>query len=179
MIKLLVIPMKQFAKSLLVFGLVMAVSVNLLAQDRDYTYKAIFIYNFIKYIEWPASSQQFKIGILNGTPEVMAAFEKMIEKKSGEGHKLVLENYHSASAVGDCQLLFIPDNQSTTLSAVSAKLSGKSTLIVTESDGLIKKGSGINFIVVDGKLRFELNRSTLKDADLKVSSNLLGLAILV
>lgn len=171
--------MKKFVKPLLVLCLALTVSVNLLAQDRDYTYKAIFIYNFIKYIEWPGTKQSFKIGILNGTPEMMAAFEKMIEKKSGEGQKLVLENYHSASAAGDCQLLFIPDNQSNILSEVSAKLSGKPTLIVTESDGLIKKGSGINFIVVDGKLRFELNRSTLKEADLKVSSNLLGLAILV
>ena len=171
--------MKKFAKPLLVLCLTLTVSVNLLAQDRDYTYKAIFIYNFIKYIEWPTTKQSFKIGILNGTPEMMAAFEKMIEKKSGEGQKLVLENYHSASAAGDCQLLFIPDNQSNILSEVSAKLSGKPTLIVTESDGLIKKGSGINFIIVDGKLRFELNRSTLKEADLKVSSNLLGLAILV
>ena len=171
--------MKKFVKPLLVLCLALTVSVNLLAQDRDYTYKAIFIYNFIKYIEWPGTKQSFKIGILNGTPEMMAAFEKMIEKKSGEGQKLVLENYHSASAAGDCQLLFIPDNQSNILSEVSAKLSGKPTLIVTESDGLIKKGSGINFIIVDGKLRFELNRSTLKEADLKVSSNLLGLAILV
>jgi hypothetical protein len=171
--------MKKFVKPLLVFGLTMVVSLNLLAQDRDYTYKAIFVYNFIKYIEWPAAGQQFKIGVLNGTPEVMTAFEKMIEKKSGEGQKIVLENYRSASAVSNCNILFIPDNQSTTLAEVSAKMAGKPTLIVTEADGLIKKGSGINFIVIDGKLRFELNRSTLKSADLKVSSNLLGLAILV
>ena len=171
--------MKKFVKPLLVFGLTMAISLNLLAQERDYTYKAIFVYNFIKYIEWPAAGQQFKLGILNGTPEVVAAFEKMIEKKSGEGQKIVLENYRSASAVSNCNILFIPDNQSNTLAEASAKLAGKPTLIVTEADGLIKKGSGINFIVVDGKLRFELNRATLKDADLKVSSNLLGLAILV
>jgi hypothetical protein len=171
--------MKKFVKPLLAFGLTMVVSLNLLAQDRDYTYKAIFVYNFIKYIEWPAAGQQFKIGVLNGTPEVMTAFEKMIEKKSGEGQKIVLENYNSATAVSNCNILFIPDNQSTTLAEVSAKMAGKPTLIVTEADGLIKKGSGINFIVVDGKLRFELNRSTLKSADLKVSSNLLGLAILV
>jgi len=171
--------MKQFLKSLLLMGLALLFSVNVQAQDRDYTYKAIFVYNFIKYIEWPSNEQTFKIGVLNGTPELMASFKKMIAKKSGEGHQLVLENYSSAAAAGNCQLLFIPDNQSNTLSEVSAKLTGKPTLIVTESDGLIKKGSGINFIVVDGKLRFELNRSTLKKADLKVSSNLLGLAILV
>ena len=51
--------MKKFVKPLLVFGLTMAISLNLLAQERDYTYKAIFVYNFIKYIEWPAAGQQF------------------------------------------------------------------------------------------------------------------------
>lgn len=171
--------MKKFVKPSLVMCLTLLVSMNLLAQDRDYTYKTIFIYNFIKYIEWPANKQSFKIGILNGTPEVMSAFEKMVEKKSGEGSGIVLENYRSPASAGDCQILFIPHNESNNLSEVSAKLAGKPTLIVTEADGLIKKGSGINFIVVDGKLRFELNRTNLKDADLKVATSLLGLAILV
>lgn len=53
------------------------------------------------------------------------------------------------------------------------------TLVVTEQEGLVDKGAGINFVVRDNKQKFELNTKSLTGQKLKVSSNLEALAVVV
>jgi hypothetical protein len=62
---------------------------------------------------------------------------------------------------------------------VAPKLGSKSTLIVTEKEGLAKKGSGINFITVDGKLRYELNDAELDRRNIKLSGKIKSLGIAI
>jgi len=52
-------------------------------------------------------------------------------------------------------------------------------LTVTDGNGLGQKGSCINFKVVDGKLKFELNQAVIGTSNLKVSSQLSSMAILI
>jgi hypothetical protein len=56
---------------------------------------------------------------------------------------------------------------------------GKSILTITDGNGLGQKGSCINFKVVDGKLKFELNQATVNGSNLKISSQLSSMAILI
>jgi hypothetical protein len=44
---------------------------------------------------------------------------------------------------------------------------------------MAKEGSDINFILVDGKLKYEMNKSSLEKSGLKVMPDLVKLAILV
>ncbi|MDQ3112010.1 MAG: YfiR family protein, partial [Bacteroidota bacterium] len=60
---------------------------------------------------------------------------------------------------------------------ITARLKGKATLLVTEQPGLAKKGSAINFVVVENRQKFELNQNNAEKNNLKVSSSLLALAI--
>jgi hypothetical protein len=60
-----------------------------------------------------------------------------------------------------------------------SKIRGKSTLIITEKPGLARQGAAINFVVQENKTKFELNKGNAEKYDLKVSSNLLSLAIVV
>jgi len=76
-------------------------------------------------------------------------------------------------------MLFIPAERSKTLEEIKTKLNNASTLLITENAGLGKKGSNINFVVVDGKLRFELNRAATEKANLKIANDLTKLAILI
>ena len=62
---------------------------------------------------------------------------------------------------------------------VIAKVKGKSTLVVTDKSGMAKQGASINFVSIDNKQKFELNKSNLAKMDLKVSSSLVQLAIVV
>jgi hypothetical protein len=62
---------------------------------------------------------------------------------------------------------------------VSERVKGKGTLVVTDRNGLGAKGSCINFKTVDEKLKFELNQSAIAASNLKVSSTLSSMAILI
>jgi hypothetical protein len=76
-------------------------------------------------------------------------------------------------------MLYIPDEASSKLTTAVEKLKGKSTLIVTETPGLSVQGSGINFVVVANRQKFELNKSNVEDHNLKVSKSLEDLALIV
>jgi hypothetical protein len=147
--------------------------------EKDYKFHTVFVYNFTKYIEWPVKTDNMVIGILHGTEDVLASFKRMAELKSTPTQKFTIKNIKSAGEADGCHILFIPDKQSEKFPEVIERLSGKPVLVITEQPGLIKKGSLINFITINGKLNIELNRSACEKAGLKVSGQLLGLAILV
>ena len=73
---------------------------------------------------------------------------------------MVVKKFASVDQITKCHMLFIPEKSSNDLDAAIAKISGQSTLIMTERNGLGMKGSGINFITVDGKQKFEINKTT-------------------
>jgi hypothetical protein len=53
------------------------------------------------------------------------------------------------------------------------------TLIITEKQGLVEKGAGINFVIKNNRQKFELNKKNVERYKLKVSSNLEALAFTV
>jgi hypothetical protein len=151
------------------------------AQTDDYRIHSVFIYNFTKYFNWKNDAgSEFTIGVL-GSTALKAELEKRFETKPFINDKrVVIKEFRSVDNItGGCQMLIIPAMQSGKLDDVLAKLNGKNTLVITDKEGLGKKGSGINFIKVDGKLRFELNRAALQKNNILASSEIEKLSILI
>lgn len=153
---------------------------TLVSQAQKYNYYQIFMYNFTRYIQWPSADQNasFVIGVL-GNSEIVQELQNMAQIKKVNGHSISIAVYNSVDEIGNCQMLFIPEGKSKSMEDVLAKIGSQSTLIITEKPGLGAEGSGINFIVQDGKLRFELNKTATDRANLKVSGELSKLAILI
>jgi hypothetical protein len=151
--------------------------------DTNAKIKAVFIKNFVKYIEWPNSYKEgnFIIGIYGTNPSLLLELNKMANSASvvAAGRKFEIRTISSPENAGKCHILFIPADNSFQLSEIMPKLKGKSTLIVTEKAGLAKQGAAINFVVLDNKQKFELNKANAERYNLKVSSNLATLAIVV
>lgn len=143
--------------------------------------KATFIYNFTKYIDWPEKYKEgnFVIGVLGAT-SFYNDLTTLLSKKSVGKQTFEIKSYtNSESITGVCHILFITAENSGQLPDVLKKMKGKSTLIVTEKSGLVKQGSGINFVVDNNKQRFELNKTNIEKYDMKVSSTLASLAVSV
>ncbi|MES2732946.1 MAG: YfiR family protein [Bacteroidota bacterium] len=164
--------------SLIVLGLLF-MSCTTQAQSQDYRFHSIFMFNFTKYIQWPEDSKtgDFVIGII-GNSAITIELEKLANSKTVGTQKIVIKKIKSAGEAEKCQIVFIPQNESKDFEALQQSLKNKPVLIITEKDGLVKKGSAINFVLQEGKMRFEMNLSATQSAGLKVSSQLTSLAIL-
>jgi hypothetical protein len=171
--------MKRLRNALMTLLLWHSVTSQVHAQ-QDYRFHSVFMYNFTKYIQWPTSVQtgDFIIGVLGNSP-ILPELEKMAENKTVGNQKIVIKKFKSVSDISSCQMLFIPSADSRDFESALEKLKGKPTLVLTEKNGLGQKGSGINFVLLDGKWRFELNENATQNAGLKVSKELSRLAILL
>jgi len=146
---------------------------------QDGKFEAVFIFNFYKQMEWPASAKgtDFIIGVL-GESEVIPLLEKLTESKSGKTN-FVIKKFASTSDITTCHMIFVPTAKSSSFDAVLKKLAGTSTLIITEQAGLGGKGACINFVEVNERLKFELNEAAIKKANIQISDMLKALAILI
>jgi predicted transcriptional regulator len=153
---------------------------NLKAQTPDYRFHSVFIYNFTKYIQWPAENQSgdFVIGVVGNSP-ISSELERMAAHRTVGTQKIVIKKFKSATEVTNCHILFVPNTNIDAFASIQEKLKGKHTLIITEKDGMAHKGSGINFVQQDNKWKFELNEAATHNAGLKVSKELSKLAISV
>lgn len=149
----------------------------------EYTAKAAFIYNFTKFVEWneeAENSPAFVIGVLGESPIYDAlqdiAKTKKINNKTIEVVKCVAAKPENCK----CHILFIPENTEPSIFKEYCKTpSLKNALIISEKQGSLDKGSAINFLIIDNRIRFEISMNTLNKCHLKASSQLLKLAVTV
>jgi len=73
-------------------------------------------------------------------------------------------------------MLFLGFWQSKEITKVLAKVGNAHTLIISEKDGMIDAGAGINFIIRNNTIKFELKRNNIMKYGLKVTEELSSLA---
>lgn len=146
----------------------------------DYKVHANIIYRFTKYIEWPENKQDgdFVIGIVGDSP-LYEELNLLTANKSVDGQKIVVKRFSTNAASYDCQMLFINADESRSLKRIVQLTVNLPVLLITEDDGLAKKGSCINFIIVDDRLKLEINKSNILYRNLNIASELLKLATVV
>jgi hypothetical protein len=156
------------------------------AQERPtHEIHAAMLYNFIKYVQWPneADAGDFVVGVI-GDENVFNTLKTWYDGKPKGGKpkgakKYVIKKLSAAAEAGDCQVVYVGKAKSREFDDIKTSTSGKSILTITDANGLGQKGSCINFKVIDGKLKFELNQATVNSSNLKVSSQLSSMAIMI
>jgi YfiR/HmsC-like len=146
----------------------------------EYDLKAAFLYNFTKFVEWPptafaAQSSQLKVCILGENP-FGKILDSVIEGEEVQGRRLTLLRVDVLHNPDLCHILFVSRSERERIPAILAAVQGSPVLTVSETEGFVDRGGAINFKVLDGKVRFEINQSAAERAGLKMSSKLLRLA---
>lgn len=152
---------------------------DLQQDDINAKSKAVYLYNFTKYIEWPPANKEgnFVIAIVGNNPGLLAELNKMASSKTADKQKFEIKPVSTPSEAGKCNILYVTGESKVNLAEVSQKVKANSTLLVSEKTGALNQGSIINFVVIKSKLAFEINKSHSEKFNLKVSSSLLSLAI--
>jgi hypothetical protein len=147
--------------------------------NNESAIKAMFIYNFTKYIDWPPDQKEnFTIAIL-GQSEVGNDMLHIASNKKVNNKHIIIKNIQQINGDENYEILFIPESEKDKLKNAAEILQGKGVLLITESKNMAQQGSCINIISLDGKFRFELNENAIRKQGLKVSHQLLTLAIIV
>jgi len=149
-------------------------------QPSDYAVQANIIYRFTKYIDWPENKKtgDFIIGIVGDSP-LTDELKSFIANKTVGSRKIVIKTFPSSADAYPCHILFISEDESSSLKKIAARTSGSSLLLVSESEGLAQKGSCINFIIVSDHLKLEINKNNIEERNLNIASELLQLGKLV
>ena len=151
------------------------------AQERPtHEIHAAMVYNFIKYIQWPNETEagEFVIGVI-GDDNLFNTLKERYDGKPKGVKKYVIKKLSDGAESATCQVVYVGKSKNREFESVKTNTSGKSVLTITDSNGLGQKGSCINFKVIDGKLKFELNQATVNSSNLKVSTQLSSMAILI
>lgn len=148
--------------------------------NPDTRMKAVFLYNFTKYISWTSldTAKTFTIGVF-GVDEILVPLRMMSQERMESGQKINIIKITDPEQVDICEIVFVPVHSSTAFHELRPGMPNTNILFVGESLGFATSDGAINFVKRDGKIKLEINRQALKDANLTASSHLLKLAILV
>jgi hypothetical protein len=158
----------------------MAFQVSALGQPDEYHVKAAFLFNFAKFVEWPA--QTFKtpadpivICVLGQNPFGNALEETIMGKRVG-GRTFSVREVSDTQRPWSCQILFVNSSERKQFRAVIGRLKGAGVLSVGEAEGFTADGGVINLRVEHGTVRLEINVAAAEYTDIHISSKLLSLA---
>lgn len=150
------------------------------AQADEYQVKAAFLFNFVKFVEWPPEAfsddnTSFVIGVIGDDP-FGGALDQSVSGKSVNGRQLSVRRLKWGEDLRGCHILFISSSERKRLAQIISSLRGASVLTVSDIDQFNQQGGIINFILVASRVRFEINADVAEQGRLKISSKLLTLA---
>ena len=155
---------------------------NVLGQaSREYDVKAVFLYNFASFVEWPEAAftnpdAPFVIGVLGNDP-FGRALEDVIKGERGKNRPLQIKRMTGTDDVSGCHILFICASEAPKLVQILQRCRGKPVLTVADIPGFAETGGGmIGFRTEASRLRLEINLAQLRGSQLTVSSKLLRVA---
>ena len=154
------------------------------AASREYRIKAAYLYQFGRYIEWPAkafpdSKSPFVIGVLDGDT-LVADLEKIAKIKKIQDRPIRVQRFASPDEVRACHILFLsaslpPETQAETI----RRAARQGALLVGEASGFLEWGGAIRFVVEENKVRVFIARKAAKREGLTISAKLLQVAHVV
>jgi hypothetical protein len=149
------------------------------ARLDEYQVKAAFLFNFAKFVEWPHPaplSKTFVIGVL-GEDRIVALVEAVVRGKKVQGRRIHVRALHPAEDPTDCDILFVTVDEDRRSADLVRRARGASVLTIGESELFLRDGGIIRFVEDGHRIRFQINAAGAEQVGIKISSQLLSLAI--
>ncbi|HEX6223527.1 MAG TPA: YfiR family protein [Chryseolinea sp.] len=149
-------------------------SVTVKAQTTNYQVYSLYVVNIAKYSSWPSVSGEFNITVF-GKSKV---YDELVKQngKIVNGHAVKVKQAESVHDIGEPQIIYLADGKSSALDELLKATDGKSVMIISEREGLHKRGAGFSFVVMEnGTLRCDINNTELEKRQIRISKNLTAL----
>ena len=142
--------------------------------------KAAYLYKFLAFVEWPEEAfanpdAPIMIGVVDAD-SVVEELELLIPGRLVDGRTIAVRRLRESDAITDVHLLFIGWNANDQLGQWVRWAQAHPALVVCESPRGFDAGCAINFVLVEGRLRFEVFPKAAERGGLRLSSRLLAVA---
>lgn len=170
----------------LLWTLCVALGSGLAAQSEpapEYRLKAVFLFNFAQFVEWPASAfpqpdSPLVIGVLGEDP-FGAYLDETVQGETVNNRPLTVRRFRRVEEVGACHILFVSRPEQGRLGAILDSLKDRSVLTVSDAEGFASRGGMIGFVTEQNRIRLRVNLEAARAANLTISSKLLRPAQIV
>jgi uncharacterized protein DUF4154 len=148
--------------------------------DLEYRVKAAFVYNFVKFVDWPPRAFGGEDGpiviCVLGQDPFGDLLVQTVRDKTIHGRKLVVVRSSQIEAAKVSHVLFISASEDQRLEAILEGVGDAPVLTVGDDRNFARRGGAIRLMKEDQRVRFEVNLEATERAGLRISSKLLSLA---
>jgi hypothetical protein len=153
------------------------------APAPEYQLKAVFLFNFAQFVEWPQEAfpdaqTPLTIGVLGEDP-FGAYLDATVRGETVNGRPLVVQHFLRVDEIKTCHILFISRSEGNRLEQILTVLKGRSILTVSDLSHFAARGGIVRFYTDRNKIRLRINVAAAKAASLTISSKLLRPAEIV
>lgn len=148
--------------------------------QSEYKVKAVFIYNFTRFVEWPAekfndASAPFIIGVY-GKDAVSKFLEEAVAGETLQGRPIQVQKISNLQNINNCHLVFLSNSEKDEMKAFISEAGNNGILTVSDADKFTENGGMIRLFTRHGKIGIQINAEKARAAGLGISSKLLSLA---
>lgn len=148
--------------------------------DKEHRIKAVFLYRFTQFVEWPAESfatatSPLVLQIVGPDP-FGAYLDEVVQGEMVDSHPIIVKRAARLDDIVDCHVLFLSVPGAGDFEKRLANLKRRRILTVSDTKDFTQHGGMIHFFTLNGRIRLRVNMQAVRDADLNLSSKLLRLA---
>jgi len=152
-------------------------------KPSEYQVKAAYLYNFGRFVKWPAGiaagkGDSFAVCVLGQDP-FGATLDAILAGEALDGKPVVIRRIAKPQEAVDCRILFVSSTEEHHLKEILAAIDQAGVLTVSDIPGFSRRGGIIQFVAEGDRVRFEINLASAESARLVLSSELLKVAAAV
>jgi hypothetical protein len=152
-------------------------------KPNEYQVKAAYLYNFARFVKWPAGiaadkGDSFAVCVLGHDPFGLT-LDATLAGEALDGKPVVIRRIARPQDAADCRILFVSSTEEHHLKEILAAIDQASVLTVSDIPGFSRRGGIIQFIAEGDRVRFEINLASAENVRLVLSSELLKVAAIV
>ena len=149
----------------------------------EYVVKAGFLFNFAKYVEWPAEAfdgpkAPIRIGVAGEDP-FGTILERTLKDKNVNGRAFTIDRFKEPGDIQRCHILFVTRAGKERTSAMLERARQPGTLTVGEDRGFAQAGGVVSILIEEGKPKLEVNLDAAQERKVVINAKLLKLAVIV
>jgi hypothetical protein len=184
-------PLSSGGRRIGLLALAIALAIAVIASPRpvagqarrasEYELKATFIYNLIRFVDWPedvlpTASDALRLVII-GHDRFNGALDRLLADKTVDHRSIVVVHAASGVMAPAGNIVFLAASEEQRLPTVLAAYCHAPVLTVSDIDNFAGRGGVIGLVMEHQVVRFAINRTAAEEARLRISAQMFHLAV--